>query len=101
MQKAIPQAFFTPMDNLSVVRCLLRIVAQSRTIGVYCTKIDSFYISTGKPKRTILIQPLCYLARVGAKKVPLPSERLLYIPLVGAILIVSNETDMKAICEIR
>ena len=43
--------------NLSVVRCLLRLVTQSRTGGIYRSKLGSFYILAGKPKRTILMKP--------------------------------------------
>lgn len=47
MKTAIPQAFFTPMDNLSVVRHLLRIAAQSRIFGVYFSK-DRFVLYIGR-----------------------------------------------------
>nr|DAG61959.1 MAG TPA: hypothetical protein [Caudoviricetes sp.] len=35
----------------------MRLVAQSRARGIYRSKLGSFYISAGKPKRTILMKP--------------------------------------------
>ena len=58
------------METFRFVRCLLRLVAQSRTRGIYLSKLGSFYISAGKPKRTILMKPRMFCQKLGENKNP-------------------------------